>query len=658
MPYGSPARTGRQENAMDPATNGMTGDRLPAAAADTRAALRSIATLGQLFDWRVAQTPDAVAYRQFDHPGGVWLDTTWRQLAERVLRWRRAIATLQLDAGARVGILLPNGVGAVGADAAVLALGLVPVPMHALDNPASIRYILDDCQVALLLTETQQQWRAIASCGPVPEHLRLVVTLQDDGQAGAAPGTPALVSMDAWLSGDGQPLPTPRVVAGTDLAAIVYTSGTTGKPKGVMLSHANILANLRAVFERVPVRPDDVFLSVLPLSHTFERTIGYYLPMAAGASVAYARSVALLAEDLATVRPTVLVGVPRIFEKFHAAVLDKVATGSRPRRLVYRLALAVGWRRFCRRQHLAGATGGLALTDALLWPALDRLVARTVRARFGGRLRVCISGGAPLPAAAAQGLLAMQLPLLQGYGMTECAPVVAANSLADNWPATVGRALEGTQVRLGERGELQVRSPSVMLGYWGRPDDTRLVLDADGWLSTGDQAVIDDGRLRIVGRLKDILVTSTGEKIAAGDVEQAMLADPLFAQVMALGDNRPFIGALVVLNRLHWRALALRLALNPDLPASVDAPAARAAMLKAARDCCAALPHYAMPRALCVVLEPWTVENSFLTPTLKLKRGNLTHAYADQVAAMYGVGPTGQQRPAAAEVSLANVAAR
>jgi long-chain acyl-CoA synthetase len=600
--------------------------------ADT--ALRSIATLGELFAWRAGRTPHSVAYREYDEASGQWRSHTWSDVQLRVQRWRRAIGALMLGHGARVAILLPNGVDAVCADQAVLSLGLVPVPMHALDNPASIRYILDDCQVALLLTATRRQWRAIADCGAPPAHLRRVVTLEACQEQSAE--QPPLVSLDAWLDSRGDRWCTVQQVTGADLAAIVYTSGTTGKPKGVMLSHANVLANLRAVLARMPVGHDDLFLSLLPLSHTFERTIGYYLPMAAGAGVAYARSAALLGEDLLTVRPTILVAVPRVYEKFQAAVHNRAEAAGAVTRLLHGWALAAGWRRFCRRQRLPGAGGvPTTLVDAMVWPVLERLVARAVLAGFGGRLRAAVSGGAPFAPATAQALLAMGLPLLQGYGMTECSPVVAANSVDDNWPSSVGLALEGTEVRLGERDELQVRSASVMLGYWGRPEDTRRAIGADGWLNTGDQAVIEQGRIRIVGRLKDILVTSTGEKIAAADVELAILSDPLFAQVMVIGDDHPYLSAIVVLNAQAWRALAPRLALDPDLSASLAAPATQALLLKRLGDACAALPHYAAPRAVLALTEAWTVENGMLTPTLKLKRNNLTAHYAAQIALMY-----------------------
>ncbi|MBV6319390.1 AMP-dependent synthetase/ligase [Duganella violaceipulchra] len=607
-----------------------TGTSMEATAAAT--ALRGISTLGELFAWRVGQSPQALAYRQYDSVAGAWRSYSWREIQLRVACWQRALSAQMLGAGARVGVLLPNGVDAVCADQALLSLGLVAVPMHALDNPASIRYILDDCQVALLLVESQLQWRAIADCGLVPEHLRQVVTLQACDPA-PPEQRPSMVSLGAWLERTGEPGAVACRAAGADLAAIVYTSGTTGRPKGVMLSHANVLANLRGLMARLPVRADDVFLSVLPLSHTFERTVGYYLPLAAGASVAYARSMALLAEDLSAIRPTVLVAVPRIYEKFHAAQIERGAAAGAAGRALHALTLGVGWRRFCRRQRLP--TGGLAMADALLWPLLERLLARAVRERFGARLRAAICGGAPLPEATAQGLLAMGLPLLQGYGMTECSPVVATNGIDDNWPASVGRALHGCEVRLGARDELQVRSASVMLGYWGRPEDSARVVGADGWLSTGDQAVVEQGRIRIVGRIKDILVTSNGEKIAAATVEQAILGDPLFAQAMVIGDNRPYLSALLVLDAAAWRALALRLALDPAQPDSLAAPATQALLLKRVREACAQLPRHAAPRAAWAMIEPWTVENSLLTPTLKLKREGLMARYAVQIAAMY-----------------------
>jgi long-chain acyl-CoA synthetase len=424
-------------------------------------------------------------------------------------------------------------------------------------------------------------------------------------------------------------------VTGDDLAAIVYTSGTTGKPKGVMLTHRNILANIKAVVARVPVMESDVFLSFLPLSHTFERTIGYYLPVAAGSCVAYVRSVGQIAEDLKIVRPTVLVSVPRIYEKFYAKLQEMLAQSNAVTRLLFQTAQAVGWRRFSRRQGLPGSENGSASIDALLWPMLEALVARKVLAQFGGRLRAAVSGGAPMSQAVAQCFLGLGVPMLQGYGMTETAPVVAANSLDDNWPTTVGRAIDGVQVRIGENNELQVRAESVMKGYWNRPEDTRRATTDDGWLRTGDQAVIEEGRIRISGRIKEIMVTSTGEKIAPADLELAIMSDPLFDQALVVGENRPFISAYVVLNRDLWAEVAKSLQLDPADPASLKTTAARQLLIARIKETTKQFPYYAVPRAVWATLDAWTVENSMMTPTLKLKRNNLHARLSAEIEAIY-----------------------
>ena len=610
----------------------------------TPADIASVQTLPQLLAYRAARTPQAEAYRAFDSSRQAWASLTWAQTAERVNTWAQALAAMQLPPAARVAILLPNGLHAMCADQATLATGGVPVPLHAIDNPGSIAYILADCEASMLIVSQAEQWEKIRAVGTPFPALRAVVITDDDDAFKPTPASidsPAVGSLAQWLTGAAQ-TGTPTTGMGPqadDLAAIVYTSGTTGKPKGVMLTHRNVVSDVKAVLERIAPTVDDVFLSFLPLSHTFERTGGYYLPIAAGSCVAYARSVAQLAEDLKTIRPTVLVSVPRIYERIHAKLIEKLSPTPWKMQL-YEAAQNKGWARFCAAQRLPAPTPDASSQAAgwmaaLPWPVLQALVAKPLLAQFGGRVRVAVSGGAPLSPTIAKCFLGLGLPLIQGYGMTETAPVVSVNALDDNDPACVGKALPGVEVRIGDNHELQVRGPIVMKGYWKRPEDTAKILSPDGWLGTGDQADIVNGRIYIKGRIKEIIVTSTGEKIPPGDLELALLADPLLEQAFVVGENRPFIACVAVLNAGEWQRLAADLGLNPQAADSLNHPSVHRAVLARIEKNTASFARYAVPRTVHLTLDPWTIENTFLTPTLKLKRNNLMAHFAEAIEGMY-----------------------
>jgi long-chain acyl-CoA synthetase len=441
------------------------------------------------------------------------------------------------------------------------------------------------------------------------------------------------VALERWLDGgrtDGGSEGRPADVKGSDLAAIVYTSGTTGRPKGVMLSHANVIANVKACRGRVRAQAGDVFLSFLPLSHTFERTAGYYYPIAVGAAVAYARSTQQLPEDLKAVRPTILVSVPRIYERFYARIMEHRAAAGWLERAALDLTLRIGGRRFDARQ---GRGHGPRPLDDLVWPLLKRAVADKVLTQLGGRLRVAVSGGAPIAEPIIRLFLALGLDVLQGYGMTETSPVVAVNTPEDNDPRTVGRPLDGVEVRIGDHEELLVRAPSVMVGYWKRPEETRKAIEADGWLHTGDQARIEGGRITITGRIKDIIVTSTGEKIAPVDLETAIAADPLFEQAMVLGEGRPYLAALVVLNAEEWRRAMAQL--GPGAGASPAREDQERLLLQRIAAAVRGFPAYATPRAVWWTTEPWTIDAGLVTPTLKVKRPAMEHRFAAEIAALY-----------------------
>ncbi len=590
--------------------------------------LGEVATLPELLRWRCQCSPEREAYRQYE--AQVWRSYSWREVEARVGRWQAALTEEHLVAGDRVAVLLRNCVDWVCFDLAAQSLGLAVVPLYTADHAENTVNILADSEARLLLVGYLDQWIAVAGLRTRLPHLSHVLCLEMP--LNLVRDTCTRISFVAqWLPCEAHP----QINLAKDphaLATIVYTSGTTGHPKGVMLSHANILSNIQAVVRHEQITPDDLFLSFLPLSHAFERTAGCYLPMLTGSCVAYAREISTLAEDLALVRPTILVSVPRIYERIYARLQQQLAErGALPRALV-RWTQELGWGQFQANQHRGTAPGRWA---RLLRLMLQYLVARPFLARFGGRLRLAVSGGAPMSVTLSRGLVSLGLPLLQGYGLTEAAPVVSVNRLNDNVPESAGTLLPGIEVRLGEQNELLVCGPNVMLGYWNRPEETAKVIDADGWLHTGDQGCIENGHVFIVGRLKEIIVLSTGEKITPDNVEMALIEDPLIDQAMVVGEGKPYLAALLVLNTQAWGALAKRWSLLAEDSAALADERLQQHIENLCRQSLARFPEYAQVRRWWVTLEPWTIANGLLTPTLKLKRTAIEQRFAEHILKLY-----------------------
>jgi long-chain acyl-CoA synthetase len=369
-----------------------------------------------------------------------------------------------------------------------------------------------------------------------------------------------------------------------------------------MLSHANIVANVEQCRATNLGRGDDTFLSILPLSHMFERTGGYYLPLALGAKVAYARGIAQVADDLQSQQPTAMFAVPRIFEKFHAKVQEALAVSPMKKRLFDA----------CATRGYRVASGRATLVDRLVVPLLRKLVAAPILARLGGRMRLAVVGGAAFDAHIAQAFIGLGLTVLQGYGMTEASPVISVNRSDDNRPDSVGPPLPGVEVKLGDAGELLARGGNVMLGYWHNDAATRTSLTADGWLHTGDIAEIRDRHIYIRGRAKDIMVMSNGEKLSPQDAELTLLHDPAFEQVMLVGEGKPYPILLAVTRETDEKALMRR-----------------------ANDRLRNFPRWVHVRRVIATKEPWTVENGLLTPTLKLKRPLVLAHFKQAIEAAY-----------------------
>ncbi len=446
-------------------------------------------TLHGLFLTRVDATPDKVAYRYFHHNN--WCELTWMQMRSEVARWQVALSKLGLERGDRVAIMLRNGPIWIAFDQAAMSLGLVGVPLYTVDRPDNIAYIVNDADVKVLLFETDAQWQGLRTVIDQLSGVLRFISVENLPHA----KSPRLITMAEFLPRNAVFL-TDLSGLSTDLASIIYTSGTTGKPKGVMLSHGNMLSNAHACLTTFVVTGEDVFLSFLPLSHTFERTLGYYLAVMVGATVAFARSIALLSEDLQFIRPSLLISVPRIYERVYGNIRAKLEVSSILSRKLFYLAVEIGWARF---EYAQGR--GAWQASFLLWPLLQKWVAQKVLDKLGGNLRVAISGGAALAPEFSRVFIGLGLPIVQGYGLTETSPVITGNPLLSNYPDSVGPPIQGMQLRLGIQAELQVKGPGVMMGYWHNPTATAQAIDSDGWFSTGDIAHISDtGHVYITGR--------------------------------------------------------------------------------------------------------------------------------------------------------------
>ena len=581
-------------------------------------------TLHGLFLRRVAQSSNKIAYRYFSQ--NVWQQLTWAEVHSQVALWQAALAKQGLQRGDRVAIMLRNCPQWLMFDQAAMSLGLVVVPLYIVDRPDNIAFIVNNADIKVVFFETAEQWQSLCTVSDQLKGVQCFISIDNVPNSGDA----RLHSMANFLPDTAQLQAAPPCEMG-ELASIIYTSGTTGKPKGVMLSHANMLSNAYATRDTFAVRGDDVFMSFLPLSHTFERTLGYYLAVMTGATVAFARSIPQLSEDLQTIRPTLLISVPRIYERVYGAIRSKLEEGSPLKRKLFKLAVDVGWARFEHQQGRGSWQPGF-----LLWPILQKLVAQKILDKLGGNLRAAFSGGAALAPEISRVFIGLGLPIIQGYGLTETSPVITGNPPQNNFPDSAGKPITGVQVRLGERNELQVKGANVMMGYWNNPEATHAMISSDGWLSTGDIARISEtGHVYITGRIKEIIVMSNGEKVPPTDMELAILQDRLFDQVMVFGEAKPYLVALAVVNPEAWLQFCKELGVDGSKSEILSDKGVQAKILERIAYAVREFPGYAKINRVLLLQEPWSIDNGLLTPTLKLKRPHVVEKFSDQIKQLY-----------------------
>jgi long-chain acyl-CoA synthetase len=556
--------------------------------------------------------------------GGKYQPISWSEAARGVKRLARGLVALGVQPGDRVVLASENRPEWAIADLAIMSAGAITVPAYTTNTVDDHRHILGNSGArAVIASKPPLSERVAAAAAQVPS-VQAVVAME-------TPASEAVLGWDAVLAlGSARPDDiTERVaaLAPDDVACIIYTSGTGGLPKGVLATHRNILANCRGAFHLLEMLGlgDEVFLSFLPLSHSYEHTAGLMFPISIGAQIYFAEGADTLAANLTEVKPTLMTAVPRLYETMHQRIRRGIEREKGLKRSLFEKAVTVG------RKRLAG--DGLGLGERLVDPLLEKLVRDKVRARFGGRLKAMISGGAPLNPEIGSFFLALGVQLLQGYGQTEAAPVVCCNPPGAIKIDSVGPPLRGVEVKIAEDGEIMVAGDNVMKGYWNDPEATARTV-SDGWLATGDIGYLDsDGYLRITDRKRDFIKNSGGDMIAPAKIEGSLTLTSEIAQAMVAGDQRPYLVAVIVPDPEFAQHHAGR-------QADLAALASDAEFVKAIGDVVAQvnakLPAVERVRRFVIANEPFTTGNGQLTPTLKVRRHAVRAVYGPALDALYG----------------------
>jgi long-chain acyl-CoA synthetase len=560
-----------------------------------------------------------------------------RDWFDRVRDLAFGLSSLGIATGDRVAIISESRPEWLTADFAILTLGAVTVPVYATLTPGQSRYILQDSGARIAFVSTAEQLEKLQRVRHELPALEAIVTFAADAvpspsvltlEEVAARGHARL--MGEWGAGR-QFRDQTREIRPGQLATIIYTSGTTGEPKGVMLSHHNLISNLLSGHTIVPSTEEDVSLSFLPLSHSFERLVSY-INLAYGVTIVFAESMDTIGRDMGIVRPTVMTGVPRVYEKFQARILERGHTLPQPRRTLFHWGVKVAHARARAEGSGGSASGILALETRIA----DKLVFSKVRDSVGGRLWGLVSGSAPLPMHVAEFFYGIGLTITEGYGLTETSPIVSANPIDAPRLGTVGKPIPGVEVRIADDGEVLVRGPNVMMGYYNKPEETAAVLK-DGWFHTGDIGSLDaEGYLRITDRKKDLLVTSGGKKVAPQPIEAVLKRSPLVAEAVLLGDRRRFVSALIVpdFNALERRLkdLGRPPAERPELVRRDDVVALYEEIVEALNR---ELSQFERIKKFRVLPREFSIESGELTPTMKVKRKVVEQNWAADIDELY-----------------------
>ncbi len=596
----------------------------------------SVTTLNQLLDRCLSRHPRNDAFAR--KINGVYEDVSTEAFARRVRYLGLGLSELGIKSGDRVALLSENRLEWAIADLAILSIGAINVPIYPSLPPQQIRYLLEDSGARAIIVSNENQFEKIRE---ISDRLAgIFATIIIDSPITRRADRDLVISFESLYDRGRRTYKTDpslflklsESVQPGDIATIIYTSGTTGPPKGVLLTHRNILSNVRAVLKIFRVDRTDKVLSFLPLSHILERTAGHYAIMYAGGVIAYAESIETIPEDMVLTAPTLMITVPRFLEKMHEIILGNVAQSSRIQRWAFDWSIRAGYR------HLDELSrhGNDNRVHSLSFKVANALVFSKLRKRLGGRIRFFISGGAPLPLEVARFFHAIRIPVYEGYGLTETSPVVSCNSPLEWRLGSIGRPIPGVEVKTAPNGEILVRGPNVMLGYLGRDEETKEVM-VDGWLHTGDIGSFDnDGYLYITDRLKDIIVTSGGKNVAPQPIEALLKRSRFIKEAVLIGNRRKYISALIVPDIGKMSQNIDRTGPVPsDRQITINNPKIREIIEAEIEERCRDLAPYEKIKKFHLIAHDFRIGTDELTPTLKVKRYQIEQRYGNLIDSMY-----------------------
>ncbi len=563
-----------------------------------------------------------------------WVGITYKELRETVRNFAMGLLSLGIKSGDMVGIVSENRPEWVFSDLAILSLGAVDVPMYPSSTANTIEYIMNDSECKAVIVSNKLQLTKVLKIKNNVKSLKHIIILNEkDKEEGILTFNEVLQKgkqeshkyesmLDEMM----------KKVKPEDLATLIYTSGTTGEPKGVMLTHNNFVSNVKAALQVIPADQNDIFLSFLPLSHSFERMAGYYTAFSAGCLIAYAQSIDTVANDLKEVKPTIMTSVPRLFERIHSRVLKNVDLSPPAKQKIFYWALDVG-----RKYHQAKKDKKLNPLLTAKYKLAEKLVFHKIRQATGGRLRFFVSGGAALPQEIGEFFEAMGILILEGYGLTESSPVISCNRLDDYKFGTVGKPIPGVEVKIADDGEILARGPNIMKGYYKNKKATEEAIDKDGWLHTGDIGEFDkQGFLKITDRKKHLFKTSGGKYIAPQQLESLFTRSKFIDQFVLIGDNKTFLSALITPDFEAIREYAdahkipyervEELAHHPEIYKLIE---------KDIQTLQRNLANYERIRKFVILGKPFTIEGGELTPTLKVRRKVIEERYSHLIKDLY-----------------------